>query len=70
MVNKIPNILGSKGSKEQSHIDFLDNGSGNPKESQLATKICTNVNVVQNNPIVGNDANTITATPPIPGSGV
>jgi hypothetical protein len=31
MVNEVPNILGSKGCKEESQVDFLDNGLGNPK---------------------------------------
>ncbi len=37
---------GSEGCKEQSQLNFLNNGSSNPKESQLATKICINVDVV------------------------
>ncbi len=70
MVNEIPNILGSKGCKEQSQVDFFDSGSSSLEESQLATNICIGVNVVQDNPIVGNDDNTIATTPPILGSGV
>ncbi len=70
MVNKVLNILGWKGCNEQSQVDFLDNGLGNLEESQLATKIYIGVDVVQDNPIVGNDANTIAMTPPILGSGI
>jgi hypothetical protein len=46
MLNKVLNILDSEGYKEQSQVDFFDNASGNPKESQLATKICTSVDLV------------------------
>jgi hypothetical protein len=46
MVNKVPNILDSKGYKEQSQVNFLDIGLGNPEESQPATEICTSVDVV------------------------
>jgi hypothetical protein len=40
------NILGLEGCKEQSQINFLDNGLGNLEELQLAMKICTSVDVV------------------------
>jgi hypothetical protein len=33
-------------------------------------EICTSVDVVHDNPIIGNDANTIATTPPTAGSGV
>jgi hypothetical protein len=46
MVNKVQNILGSKGCKEQSQVNFLNSGSSNPKESQLTAKICIGVDVV------------------------
>ncbi len=47
MVNEVQtNILGLEGCKEQSQINFLDNGLGNLEELQLAMKICTSVDVV------------------------
>jgi hypothetical protein len=70
MVNEVPNKLGLKDYKEQSQVNFLDSGSSNPEESQPISEICTSVDVVQDNPIVGNDANTIATTPPILGNGV
>jgi hypothetical protein len=70
MVNEVPNKLGLEGYKEQSQVNFLDNGSSNPEESQPIMEICTSVDVVQDIPIVGNDTNTIATIPPIFGNGI
>ncbi len=69
-VNEVPNKLGLEGYREQSQVNFLDNGSSNPEESQPIMEICTSVGVVQDIPIVGNEANTIATTPPIFGNGI
>jgi len=69
MIIEVRNTLGSKNCQEQSQVDCHDNGSSILEESQPTTKVCT-IEVVQDNPTIGNDPNMITQTPPIPRSGV